>query len=111
MRDPPIRKKKGAFDCHDGWPYVAGGGSVTEISCRMVCLSFDKSSMPVLSSTSPCLPSSIFCSVDSSLKLCLSSRIFSPTSCDLSQGFAVPSNFNKKFVSLKPLKRWTSHAS
>lgn len=93
------------------WSYSEAGGSVTEINRRIVCLSFDSSSMPVRSSDSPCFPSSIFCSSDSLAKLCRSSRTFSPTSRDRSHGSAVPSNFNRKVVSLNPLTRCTSHAS
>src|SRR5216683_1966296 len=95
------QKKGGCSGCLDG-PYWEAGGSVTEISCRMVALSLDSSSMPVRSSLSPCLPISSFCSDDSFAKLCRSSRTFSPTSRDRSHGSAVPSNFKRKFVSRNP---------
>ena len=76
--------------------YAVAGGSTELISSRMAFLSLPMISKPVRSSTSACLARSTRCSSLMLLKETLSWLIFWYTSFDRSQGFDVPSNFNKE---------------
>ncbi len=73
-------------------------------------LSLPKRSMPLRSSVSPLLPSSIFASGVRRAKDFRSSLILSPTSLLLAHGSLVDSNFSRKSLFRKPSARNTIHA-